>query len=245
MPTFPTLFWPYDLYERHSVVAHFVRNFDKPSTAPPLSSLPWSILDVGGRAELLSRFLTTPIITANPDGTGHLAASATALPFRDDTFTAVVSIDTLEHLSTAARPQAVAEFWRVAQRGLVVAAPFGSPAHRAHEIELDQLYRTIYGRPHPYLAEHVQYGLPDLDEIMGWRSTLAPPPIRTQLYFAGDFHWQGASFARAARAHLQSRWRARVTHGYNWLSTGALFRRVRLTATPTAVSNRFYLVLEK
>ena len=56
---------PYDLYERHNVVSQLVQK--------ALGSDPYqSVLDVGGRKNLLEHFLPYPTTAINPDGTGHL-----------------------------------------------------------------------------------------------------------------------------------------------------------------------------
>jgi hypothetical protein len=70
-------------------------------------------------------------------------------------------------------------------------------------------------------------------------------PFNTQFFYAGDFTWQGHSFARAVRAHQQPRLLARFTNLYNRVSGMALFHPITLSETPDPATNRFYLVVTK
>lgn len=234
-----TRLMPYDVYERHVVTGQLLR------TVIETQADNSCILDVGGRIELLEQFLPYRVVSINTDPTGHLVGSGLALPFASGAFDAVVNIDTLEHLPAASRPAFLQECVRVARRCVVIAAPFGSEGHIAHEKQLDQLYQTVHGRPHPYLREHIQYVLPGVAELDGLVSALEPALAGVQRYFAGDYLWQGQSFARAIRAFEQPRWLARFTNLYNYLASMALLHPVRLHPHPYPAANRFYLLLRK
>ncbi len=228
---------PYDVYERHKVVSSLLQ-----SALPPQDEAPF-ILDVGGRIDLLEQFLPYRVLSVNLDGTGAVYASGAALPFAADSFTAVVNIDTLEHLPPDIRLPFVRECLRVAQQYVVIAAPYGSPEHIQHEKELHKLYQQVYGRPHQYLSEHIRYGLPApawLDEM-----ETAVAPASVQRYYAGDFLWQGNTFARAIKASQQSFLRSKWTNFLNRLTSLALFHPIRLAQTPADTTNRFYLLIKK
>lgn len=226
---------PYDAYERHALTARFLRR--------ALEDQPATVLDVGGRAALLSRYVPYRVVAVNPDLTGDVVGSGTALPVADGCCAAAVSLDTLEHLPRAARADLVRECLRVAGQVVVLAAPLGGALHNRSEIELDELYRRVNGTPHPYLAEHIRYGLPTVDDLAAWRSL--PGVAASDLYFAGDFTWQARSFARAIRAAELPRNAARLVRGWHQLSSLALWHPLAVQTAPRPTTNRFYLVLHK
>lgn len=232
-----TRFMPYDVYERHEVVGSLLQSVLLPQNEEPF------ILDVGGRIDLLAQFLPYRVLSINPDGTGAVYASGTALPFADGSFMAVVNIDTLEHLPPNIRLPFIWECLRVTQQYLVIAAPYGSPEHTQYEKELHELYTGIYDRPHPYLSEHIEHGLPTLAQLDQIETAVAPAKITRR--YAGDYLWQGRTFARAAKAANQPRLQARFTNLYNRIVSMAWFHPIRLAQTPSAATNRFYLLIEK
>jgi len=199
-------------------------------------------LDVGGRVELLSRFLPYKVISVNPDTTGQVMGSGLALPFVNNAFSAVVNIDTLEHLPAESRLPFLQECVRVARRFVVVAAPFASQGHGDLEVELNQLYQQVHGNPHQYLSEHVRYGLPDMAQLDAFDRALRPAEV-TQ-YFAGDYVWQGKVFRRSVNAEGKSKLLRRFLNLTNWISSMALFHPIQLQKQPAPTSNRFYLLIE-
>lgn len=227
---------PYDLYERHTVVGQLLQKALG-------SNSRHTILDVGGRKALLDRFLPYQTFSINPDATGHVLGDGGRLPFAPNAFDAVVNIDTLEHLPSQIRLPFIQECLRVSQQIVIVAAPYGSQAHIQLEQALNEQYRQVVGRPHHYLSEHVEFGLPNPEQLEHFAQALRPFP--TQLFYAGDFTWQGRSFARAVRAHQQPRLLARFTNLYNQISGIALFHPINLTQTARPTTNRFYLVINK
>jgi hypothetical protein len=234
---FLRLFMPYDLYERHAVVSRLLQEAISNNQENDC------ILDVGGRTELLARFLPYRVISVNVDGSGNLSGSGCALPFVDSSFTAVVSIDTLEHLARECRLLFLRECLRVARRYVVVAAPFGSEGHRECEKRLDDLYRSAYGRAHIYLSEHVRYGLPRMAELDQFACDLEAADFRC--FFAGDYAWQGKQFERAVRGHRKQGLLVRLWNMYNTAASLALFHPIRLREQPDTAANRFYLFIEK
>ena len=236
----PVWLTPYDVYERHQVVSSWLQS------AIPVSGEKGEapvILDVGGRIDLLAQFLPYRVVSANPDGTGAVVASGLALPFADNSFTAVVNIDTLEHLPPDIRLPLVRECLRVARQYVIIAAPYGSSEHIRHEKEMHEQYQAIHGRSHQYLSEHIRYGLPSPADLERIEQAIAPAQVTR--YYAGDYVWQGKIFIRAARSAVRPRLAATLMYLYNRLSSLALFHPVRLAAAPHAATNRFYLFIEK
>ena len=231
------LFLPYDLYERHTVVSRLLREALGDDTRQ------LRILDVGGRAGLLERFVPYAVCAANMDGSGDLVGSGPSLPFVPDAFAAVVSVDTVEHLPQQERLAFVRECLRVARRCVVVAAPHGGEGHRKVERQLDGLYRSVHGEPHIYLDEHVRYGLPDVVEVQGWLRDLGV--TRYRMAFAGDYVWQSQQFERAVLSRRGPRVLDRLWHFCQQARSWAAFHPVRLADQVYPTANRFYLLIRK
>jgi SAM-dependent methyltransferase len=183
------------------------------------------------------------VVSVNPDGSGDLAGSGFALPFADGSFSAVVSIDTLEHLPREKRSRFLRECFRVARRYILVAAPLGSEGHRADEERLDRLSRSVYGEPHHYLSEHLRYGLPDVVELDRLASDL--PIAESWRLYAGNYVWQGKQFERALSGHQRRGFVARLVNLFYRVASWAIFHPVRLRDQPEATTNRFYWLMER
>lgn len=228
---------PYDLYERHAVVGRLLRRVFAEEQQKGC------VLDVGGRTGLLQRFTPYEVVSLNVDGTADLRYDGRTIPFAANAFDAVINIDTLEHMPKAERLPFLQECLRVARRALIVAAPFGSPAHIAREKELDRLYRAAHGRPHPYLHEHLQYGLPTAAEVDELAAKLEA--AAAQRFLAGDYEWQARHFEQALRARKNQGVGARLQSTFNHIAGLALFHPIRLRTRPYPAANRFYLLLQK
>ena len=166
---------PFDIHQRYRGIFR--------SLEPYLSE--GRVLDVGG-AKGAAAALAAPgldIVVADlgvVEERGGVRADAVTLPFRSGCFDAVVSADLLEHVPERSRAAVLREMLRVARGALIVAAPFDDPRVRAAEESVDALVRTRLGGPHPALAEHREYGLPNLRRTVselgagGRRTAIAP-----------------------------------------------------------------------
>lgn len=92
-------------------------------------------------------------------------ASAMDLPFADNSFEVVISLDMLEHISPKERPQAVKEMVRVARSLVCVGVPCGRLAHEQDE-KLEKVYKKKHGVNFHFLSEQVEYGIPEKEEIL-------------------------------------------------------------------------------
>jgi hypothetical protein len=198
---------------------------------------------VGGRTGLLDRFVAFQVIAINVDGSGHITGSGFALPFVDGSFDAVVTLDTLEHTPRQYRLPFLQECCRVAHKTVIVAAPFGSEGHAALETRLHNLYRSRYGKPNAYLSEHVRFGLPDSEELDQLASNLRFAQSR-RLY-AGDYVRQGERFEKNLLGHQQQGMVARIVGFYHYVTSWAIFHRVKLRNQPDGTTNRFYWLIRK
>jgi GT2 family glycosyltransferase/SAM-dependent methyltransferase len=133
---------------------------------------PQRVLEVGSGTGGLAEHARVPFLVgvdmdfaATEDrpsaGLVRTGGSALALPFAEGTFDAVVSMDMLEHLAGDDRATAVREMLRVVRPGglVVCGVPAGRPAERADRW-LESLHRGRFGEPHPWIAEHLDNGLP-------------------------------------------------------------------------------------
>lgn len=153
---------PFDHFQRYA------------AAATTISSLPrvQSVLEVGANRQLLlGRFLPEARVVYSdiepqPGIAGFVIANATALPFPDLSFDAVVCLDVIEHMPVAARAAAVREMARVARRIVLVACPLDLPWVHQAEAAANAVWKSLFDEPYPWLEEHQQYGLvePDLIE---------------------------------------------------------------------------------
>ncbi len=219
-----------DTAERHAIVAR-------------LAGAPRTVLDVGGVSGQLEPFMPgAQIRSINVSGDADEQFDGDRLPYPDGSFDVVTSLDVLEHIPRPARPRHVAEIARVARDRVVLCCPHGSPAHDAAERDVAAWYTEIAGRPHPFLAEHIELGLPTGDELRelaraagdGWSATLR---------FHGDFQVSNAAF----RAGVLARHRPapRRLARYARARVGARPTDLSLSDRPLPHSNRSYLVLDR
>jgi Methyltransferase domain len=209
------LLHPRDTWERHVIVARAVER-------------PGSVLDVGGRPGELAGFLPGSAVTAlNVDEPADVVVDGARLPFDDEAFDVVTSLDVLEHLPHERRRSHLEELVRVARRQVVVCCPLGTTAHMEAERELALWYRSETGRPHRFLEEHLAHGLPSEAEL---RELVRDLPFRFELAFQGDFRRTNEVF----RASVQKRL---VRYGRELLRPAD----AKLAAAPTGVTNRAFL----
>ncbi len=145
----------YDVYERHKKIGSFIKSGE-------------TVLDVGGAANHLSQFAKPrKIVTANLSGmeSSDMIIPGDKLPFKDDSFDVVCSIDVLEHIPQNQRAQFIKELKRVAKKRIILSFPIGTPEHEAYERQT-QKWLESKKKNVTYLKEHIRFHLPKEDEIL-------------------------------------------------------------------------------
>jgi hypothetical protein len=158
---------PFDQYQRYRIVervANLLRG--------RLGKSAMRIMDVGGHfrdmdgsdvlpiADFLPHDRAVALDVAECVRTGYIRANGGRLPVCDRAFDLVVSCDTLEHVSSGARPSFITESLRAAASCVVLVAPFDSEEARDAERILFDYVRLFFGHEQEQLSHHRALGLP-------------------------------------------------------------------------------------
>jgi hypothetical protein len=158
---------PFDVFERHKVVASLVEKNKK-------------ILDVGGGVDALGRFIKNKIVVSNLQS-GDVLADGRSLPFADNSFEIVTSIDVIEHIPQKDRQKFVKELIRVAGEKIIFSSPLGTKQHLVSEKRILSFLKKK-GVCSNYLQEHVKEVLPSEEELKKYASGYC-----FQILASGDF----------------------------------------------------------
>lgn len=130
-----------------------------------------SILEIGSGDLGITPYLKNTQITGldqsfsdKPSTLKRVVGSATNLPFADNSFDTVLSVDCLEHIPHQLHSQVFAEIFRVAKKQVVISLPCGGAAYRLDK-KLDSYYLNKFGQRHHFLKEHVDNGQVRQSEI--------------------------------------------------------------------------------
>lgn len=135
-----------------------------------------SILEVGSGDFGIAEFIDEKVIGSDlsfvrenrASNLERVVASATALPFRDNTVDFVVCVDVIEHIPKKERVTVIKEAFRVSRLELLISVPCGENASQVENRLLNfckPLYRILNKNP-IFLKEHQKYGLPTEEEMV-------------------------------------------------------------------------------
>jgi GT2 family glycosyltransferase/SAM-dependent methyltransferase len=142
------------------------------------------ILDVGCNVlNLFPKFFTDRVRITRCDTFENVAhdphyvriVPGEPLPFADEQFDAVVSLEVLEHIPPTGRGFFLKECLRVSKNGCVWSCPNGEADVKRAERAGSMAFERRNGKPHPFLSEHAEFGLPTEAEITGHLSAFDVP----------------------------------------------------------------------
>lgn len=130
------------------------------------------ILEIGSGSLGITPYLKRGIDGLDVDFSGpktslinRIKGSASPLPFRKNSYDVVISVDVLEHIPRGDRQEAIFEMLRVASKLAIIVVPTGELSEKQDK-ELDLRWQKIFNTHYQFLKEHVQNGLPKVDEIL-------------------------------------------------------------------------------
>ncbi len=152
---------PFDQFQRYKSVEEIVSLLKRDKV--------FKILDVGGYPGLISRFLPEEeayfldVVSCNLPN--YIQGDGTSLPFSNSSFDVVTSLDVYEHIPANRRELFIEEICRISKDLIIISAPFkNQDVELAERILYDYVVR-VFGE-FPTLREHIDYGLPNLDELV-------------------------------------------------------------------------------
>ena len=221
-------FLPYDVYERHKKVGSLIVG-DK------------TVLDVGGELNHLSKFCKAKKIVVANLKTGDVIITKEKLPFGENSFDVVTSIDVLEHISKNKRKEFINRLVETARDLVILSFPIGTKEHLKYEKEMIE-YLKSRGEKVSYIEEHVKFGLPtrkDLDEML--------KNLNSKTYFSGNIYLNGLLF----KIHLSKINLKFIDRAFYWLKllfnfiSNPIFYRFLMDKPYSQTVNRVYLLIGK
>jgi DNA repair exonuclease SbcCD ATPase subunit len=155
---------PFDQYQRYKIVEELVGMIRDGRRL--------RVLDVGGHPGFISIFLpedeTFILDTLPAEGPNYVQGDGARLPFQNDSFDLVVSIDTLEHIPPDQRLRFLEEQLRTSKNYILLAAPFEDENISLAEQIVNEFFIKRIGHPNDSLEEHFANGLPALRETLSF-----------------------------------------------------------------------------
>jgi|GEM_PF-553909 len=157
----------FDVYQRFSAICRIIAalGLEKGAAVLDIGGYPGTLADAF--AAIFPDVKCTTLDVPPCDRPGYVVGSATALPFEEKSYDAVIASDTLEHLHCDSRMPAIQEMMRVSRRWVIIGAPFKSKPVEFAEERVNTLYQRCFGKPYSWLAEHIKNVLPEIDAVRG------------------------------------------------------------------------------
>jgi ubiquinone/menaquinone biosynthesis C-methylase UbiE len=171
------------------------RNVDIARVLKPLLAKTPNLLDVGcgefGLAGVVypAQVIGLDIINKSYETAENLkfvSGSVLALPFSDQSFPVVASLDMIEHLPADLREKAVDELFRIAYDAVVIGFPFGENAQSIDRQFKQELNDASQPEPE-WLTEHLENQYPDLQATLAMIERIAAKrqkKVETAVYYS-------------------------------------------------------------
>lgn len=137
-----------------------------------------SVLEVGSSSKGIAPYVEHPVVGSDASFPGEIALALMPvvargrLPFRDRSFDAVISLDTLEHVPRWFRQLFIDEMFRIARRYVIVGFPEGEAAER-HDADMEGYFVRQNAAAHEFFVEHREYKIPRQDDVSTYLKTAA------------------------------------------------------------------------
>jgi len=155
---------PFDQYQRYKIVQELIN---------VVRDHRWlRVLDVGGHPGFIWDFLPDDealvLDIVSWTKANYVQGQGAALPFANESFDVVLSVDTFEHIPPAQRELVLAEQLRITRDYLLLVAPFADDNVNLAERIVREFFVKRLGYRSSFLQEHLTYGLADLGESLGY-----------------------------------------------------------------------------
>jgi len=182
-----------------------------------------SILEIGSGSAGITEFLNHPVTGVDTDFErtaerhskllNQVHGAADNLPLQSASYDVVVCLDMLEHVPTAVRRVCLREMLRVLRPGgrCILAFPADESGERLDR-RLNDAYRQVHAVAHPWVAEHIERGLPKTQEIVSTLKAIGGNSIRVKVrkHLWGPAWWHGVHrFPTVGARKLPFLWRTR------------------------------------
>lgn len=118
----------------------------------------------------------------------YIQADATNMAFADNEFDIIIACDVYEHIPQNLRKDFLSELTRVCKIAFIICAPIELPEIHAVEVRTNELYKTLTGHDYIWLKEHIDNGLPCLNETLEILDNLK---ISHKHFYHGDLNlWE-------------------------------------------------------
>jgi hypothetical protein len=165
--------WSLDVDLRYLPVARFLK----------IHLADGSVLEVGSSSKGITPYVDRTVVGSDALFPGEIALTLMPvvargqLPFRDGSFDAVISLDTLEHVPREFRQLFIDEMFRIARRYVIVGFPEGDAAEQ-HDAAMEIYFVRQNTEAHEFFVEHREYRIPRQEDVSTYLKKAAESTCR-------------------------------------------------------------------